>query len=106
MKTSPRRPITDNLDAVRWGLGPFSVRSPSKWRKVGRTRLTLSWPARGATGGRLAALATALTSGFLVLRRTLLDIAASGRDIAIGLGMNWEGVVLVQLITAQRIKTV
>ena len=42
---------------------------------------------------------TILAGGFLFSRRHLLDIAALGRDTAIGLGLDWNRVVLVQLIT-------
>lgn len=47
----------------------------------------------------IAALVTVLAGGFLFSRRHLLDIAALGHDTAIGLGLDWNRLVLVQLIT-------
>lgn len=45
-----------------------------------------------------AALVTAMASGFLFSRRHLLDIAALGRDTAIGLGVDWNRMVVIHLL--------
>jgi iron complex transport system permease protein len=45
-----------------------------------------------------AALVTAMASGFLFSRRRLLDIAALGRATAIGLGVDWNRVVVIHLL--------
>ncbi|THV12764.1 iron chelate uptake ABC transporter family permease subunit [Rhizobium rhizophilum] len=46
----------------------------------------------------IAALATVVAGGFLFSRRHLLDVAALGRDTAIGLGVDWNRVMLVHLV--------
>ena len=82
------------------GLGYVSLSPHLKFGMEASALMLLAmlilWP---ALKSRMDLTLMLLAGAFLFSRRHQLDIAALGRDTAIGLGLDWNRVVLVQLIT-------